>query len=78
MLIFPRYCTYLLICSAMYSKVRWYGEKFTDNRLVTRKDLRFRTTLLVEKNNDCVMCFSILWCKHVMHLNKQKSKTMDL
>ena len=70
MLILPRYCTYLLMCCAIHSKVWWYGAKFTDNQLVARKDLWFITAHLVRWNNDSVMCFFILWCKNGMHLKK--------
>ena len=55
MLIFPTYSTYLLICCDIYPKVLWYGAKYTDNQLVSREDLWFRTARLVQQNNDCVM-----------------------
>ena len=37
------------------------GAKCTDNWLVARKDQWFGTARLVQRNNDCVMCFCILW-----------------
>ena len=69
-LIFPRYRTHLLICCAVYSKVWWYSEKCPDNWIVARKYVWFRTARLVRQNNDCVMCFCILWCKNVMYSKK--------
>ena len=70
MLIFPRYHTYLLICYAIDLTVWWYSEKCTDNWLVSQKDQWFRTARLVQQNNDCVMCFYILWYKNLKHLKK--------
>ena len=78
MLIITRYFTYLLICCAIQSTVWWYGAKCTYNQLVTRKYQWFGTARLVRQNNDCVMCFCILWCKNVMHQNKIISNMVNL
>ena len=78
MLIFPRYCTYLLIFYAIHLKLLWYGAKFTDNRQVPWNNLWFRTARPVRQNNDCIMCSCILWYKNVMHLKKTISNTMNL
>ena len=77
-LIFPRYCTHLLIFCDIHPKGWWYGAKYTENWRVDQKDLWFRTARLVWRNNDCVMCFCILWCKNFMRWNKIISKIMNL
>ena len=43
------------------SKVLWYSAKFTDNGIVSQKDLWFRAARLVRQNNDCVICFFFFW-----------------
>ena len=77
-LIFTRYCTYLLICCAIYSKVLWHGAKCTDKRLAPRNDLWSRDARPVGQNYDRVMCFYIFICKNCMHKNKIISNTMNL
>ena len=57
----PFYMLYYLLESVV---VRW---KINHNRLVSWKYPWFRTVRLVRQNNDCVMCFCILWYKNAMH-----------
>ena len=50
-LIFPRSCTYLLVCCVIYLKVWWHSERCTDNWLVHWNDPWFRTVCPVRWNN---------------------------
>ena len=68
--------TFDMLCC--FSKVWWYGARCTGNRLVPQNDLWFRSARPVRQNNDCVMCFYILWCKNVVHLKKMIINMMNL